>query len=996
MMDRPPSPGSGTGRLAGLAADALAFVLDALALVRLGRALLTDVGRHLADQDLVDPGDQDLGRALGRKRDALGRRELDRVRVAELQDELLAVHVGAITGAGDLERLLEARVDAGDHVRQVGAHGAVDRGVRALVLGVLDDHRDVLTLPGQADARRQDHAQLALGALDLEGPAGLLQGDPGGEFDDLLAHSRHGGPLPDLRQELAAEARRAGLLVGHDSLRGREDGRAEPAEDPRDVRLLDVHPAAGGAHALEARDHALVLDRVLEVDAEDSLLGILDHLEVADVLLPQEKLRQLRLEARRGHVHLAVTGAHGVAHAGQEVGDGIGDGHACSSSFSFARPSHGPRASSSGSSRSLPAGLDDTRDLPRERKLPEADTAQAEVAQERARAAATAAPVVRADRELRLPLPLLDQRLLGHDSSRYPLRPGRHAGFLARALARAGRLAERHLEQSEQLAPLLVRLRRRDEGHVHAPHLLDPVVVDLREDDLLGQPERVVSPPVERARRHAAEVADAGDRDVDQPVVELPHPRVAQGHHAPDELALAQLEVRDRLLGLAHRRLLAGDRRQVARRRVEQLGVGDRLADAHVDDDLDQLRRLHPVRVAEALHQLGQDLVLVHLLEPRRSHRPGRAPGRLRRRGGTLGRCRGIPGGGGLGGLGGLRRLRLLLGRLGRLGGSLVVLLLLGHQAPRFFGQRQARWCRGRARMAAPPWGGRRLGADHVTAGARHALAALAVLALAHADAHALLRLRIPQGDLRDVQRRLLLEDSALLARTLRLLVALDQVHLLDGDRPLLAIDGEHAAEPRAAGVALRVPRQDDDRVALPDVEGPRRGLGLLLLLSHGGLLDHFRGQGDDLHDLLLAQLARDGSEDAGSLGLLVVVDQHHGVVVEPDVAAILAAAFLDRAHHDGLGHVTLLHGGSGDRVLHRHDHDVPHPAVAPAGATQDLDALRPSRARVVGHGEHRAKLDHRSLHGARPAAPTRRATSPARRTPRNASASPSTGVASP
>src|SRR5688572_14656456 len=141
-------------------------------------------------------------------------------------------------------------------------------------------------------------------------------------------------------------------------------------------------------------------------------------------------------------------------------------------------------------------------------------------------------------------------------------------------------------------------------------------------------------------------------------------------------------------------------------------------------------------------------------------------------------------------------------------------------------------------------------------------------------------------------------------------------------------------------------------------------GSGCFFFFPTVGLLDHFRSEGDDLHEFLLAQLARDGSEDARSLGLLVVVDQDHGVVVEADVGAVLATALLDRAHHHRLGHVALLHGGARDRVLDRHDHDVAHTAVPPAGSAQDLDALGPPRAGVVGHGEHRAKLDHRSLHG--------------------------------
>ena len=44
-------------RLAGLAADVLADVADALALVGLGRPDVADLGGHLADQFLVDAFD---------------------------------------------------------------------------------------------------------------------------------------------------------------------------------------------------------------------------------------------------------------------------------------------------------------------------------------------------------------------------------------------------------------------------------------------------------------------------------------------------------------------------------------------------------------------------------------------------------------------------------------------------------------------------------------------------------------------------------------------------------------------------------------------------------------------------------------------------------------------------------------------------------------------------------------------------------------------------
>ena len=49
------------------------------------------------------------------------------------------------------------------------------------------------------------------------------------------------------------------------------------------------------------------------------------------------------------------------------------------------------------------------------------------------------------------------------------------------------------------------------------------------------------------------------------------------------------------------------------------LGFVDRLAEAHVDDDLLQARHLHRVRVAELLHQRGDDLVVVELAQAGRS-----------------------------------------------------------------------------------------------------------------------------------------------------------------------------------------------------------------------------------------------------------------------------------------------------------------------------------------------------------------------------------------
>src|SRR6476619_5177818 len=62
----------------------------------------------------------------------------------------------------------------------------------------------------------------------------------------------------------------------------------------------------------------------------------------------------------------------------------------------------------------LPAGLADAGELPGVRHLPQADPAQAELAEDRVRTSAPLATGVSADGELGLAVRLLDQSLLGH------------------------------------------------------------------------------------------------------------------------------------------------------------------------------------------------------------------------------------------------------------------------------------------------------------------------------------------------------------------------------------------------------------------------------------------------------------------------------------------------------------------------------------------------------------------------------------------------------
>src|SRR5258705_1493525 len=119
--------------LAGLAADLLAGVAHALALVGLRLAGRPDLGGDLADELLVDADDREAGRVLELERDAARRIDLDLVAVAEAELELLADLHGAITDTGDLETLAIAVGDADNQGVYEGPGPAVELPVGRLL-----------------------------------------------------------------------------------------------------------------------------------------------------------------------------------------------------------------------------------------------------------------------------------------------------------------------------------------------------------------------------------------------------------------------------------------------------------------------------------------------------------------------------------------------------------------------------------------------------------------------------------------------------------------------------------------------------------------------------------------------------------------------------------------------------------------------------------------------------------------------------------------------
>ena len=121
---------------------------------------------------------------------------------------------------------------------------------------------------------------------------------------------------------------------------------------------------------------------------------------------------------------------------------------------------------------------------------------------------------------------------------------------------------------------------------------------------------------------------------------------------------------------------------------------------------------------------------------------------------------------------------------------------------------------------------------------------------------------------------------------------------------------------------------------------------------------DHLRSEGHDLGEVALPQLAGDRTEDAGALGVVLVPQDHGGVVVEADRIAGVPAQGGPGAHHHGLDHVRLLDAHVGHGVLDGgHDH-VADVGVATVGA-EHTDALDALGAAVVGDVEEGFLLNH-------------------------------------
>src|ERR1700728_3467089 len=184
--------------LSGLLFQALAGNAHALLLIRIGWTQRAKIRRDLTDLILVRAGHGHVRLLFHRDLNSFRTRKLDRVRIAERQDQVLALHLGAIADADDVEVLLESGGDAGDGV---GDQRAGETMQRAVLFGFALGGENSVFLLERNSARHLD-GHLALGTLDFDVSVHNLNLHARRNGDNFVSNSRHGSLSASSSQSL--------------------------------------------------------------------------------------------------------------------------------------------------------------------------------------------------------------------------------------------------------------------------------------------------------------------------------------------------------------------------------------------------------------------------------------------------------------------------------------------------------------------------------------------------------------------------------------------------------------------------------------------------------------------------------------------------------------------------------------------------------------------------------------------------------------------------
>src|SRR5579862_1075830 len=156
--------------------------------------------------------------------------------------------------------------------------------------------------------------------------------------------------------------------------------------------------------------------------------------------------------------------------------------------------------------------------------------------------------------------------------------------------------------------------------------------------------------------------------------------------------------------------------------------------------------------------------------------------------------------------------------------------------------------------------------------------------------------------DIRDVKSAFTLNDLAIGVLLAFAHVPLDHVDPFDDHSFLFGGHGDNPAALAFVGAG-----NNDDFVVFLNVKAFHK-IRCNELGANKRSSDDFRGQGNDFHELLIAQLTSNRPENAGATRIEFLVNNNNGVAVETEVRAITASNRLPGADDHGVDHLALLY----------------------------------------------------------------------------------------
>ena len=175
----------------------------------------------------------------------------------------------------------------------------------------------------------------------------------------------------------------------------------------------------------------------------------------------------------------------------------------------------------------------------------------------------------------------------------------------------------------------------------------------------------------------------------------------------------------------------------------------------------------------------------------------------------------------------------------------------------------------------------------------------------------------------------------------------LDHPRAFDDDTLLLGVDANDSAALAFIGAG-----DDNDFVVLLDVATVHK--------SREKELNDFRGERNDLHELLVAQFASHGTENTSAARVQFLINDNNGVAVEAKIRTVAAMNGLAGAHDDGIHDFALFHSAIRSGFFDVRFDDVANPGVALVSA-ENANGSGALGAGVIGHVEDRANLEHES-----------------------------------